>query len=54
MINVGINLRLPLLLPIRDLDMLDDDDDNGGNNGVTGHWVVLSLVQAGVSADHEQ
>lgn len=22
-----INLRLPLLLPIRDLDMLDDDND---------------------------
>ena len=40
MINVGINLRLPLLLPIRDLDMLDDDDDNDGNNGVTGHWVL--------------
>lgn len=36
-----INLRLPLLLPIRDLDMLDDDNDwldDGGNNGVTGHW----------------
>ena len=49
------NLRLPLLLPTSDLDIVDDDDDEVGSLfGVGCHNRVDAEVCAGVCADHEE